>query len=260
MLLNLTADELLTTTRSVRKRLDFTRPVEPEIVRKCLALALQAPNGGNGQRWRWMVVTDPSKRQALGDCYRRGYDRYRPPAATLLAAPEASPHDPEQAAREHRERRREESSDYLAEHLHEAPVMVIPCYLARPEGKPVSRQAVLWGSILPAAWSFMLALRTRGLGSAWTTSHLEYERDAAEILGIPYERVTQTALLPVAYTIGTDFKPGNREPLDSVVRWNTWTDLAPLAASSPSDMWLYLHPSRDLSWLGRSRLIVSCHP
>jgi nitroreductase len=222
MLLDLTADELLSTTRSVRKRLDFTRPVEPEIVRECLALALQAPNGGNGQRWRWMVVTDPLKRQALGDCYRRGNGLYRPPATTTpVSLDESPPPDPEGAARE---QRRAASSEYLAEHFHEAPVMVIPCYLARPEGRPLSRQAILWGSILPAAWSFMLALRSRGLGTAWTTAHLEYEHEAAEILGIPYERVTQVVLFPVAYTLGTTFKPGYREPIESVVRWNTWTD------------------------------------
>jgi nitroreductase len=220
MVLNLTPDELLSTTRSVRKRLDFTRPVEPEVVRECLRLAIQAPNGGNGQRWRWMVVTDPAKRQALGDCYRRGYAQYlQPPTSQPEARDQPTGSDPERAAAE---LRIQESSDYLAEHIHEAPVMVIPCYMARPEGKPLSRQAILWGSILPAAWSFMLALRARGLDSAWTTTHLEYERDAAEILGIPYEQVTQTALLPIAYTIGTDFKPARREPLDDVVRWNAW--------------------------------------
>lgn len=220
MLLNLTPDELLSTTRSVRKRLDFTRPVEPEIVRECLRLAIQAPNGGNGQRWRWMVITDPTKRHALGECYRRGYAQYlQPPSNQPREREHLSGSEREYAAAE---RRRQESSNYLAEHIHKAPVMVIPCYLARPEGKPVSRQAILWGSILPAAWSFMLALRARGLGSAWTTTHLEYERDAAEILGIPYEQVTQTALLPVAYTQGIDFKPARREPLDDVVRWNAW--------------------------------------
>jgi len=222
MLLDLTLDELLSTTRSVRKRLDFMRPVEPEVIRECVALALQAPNGGNGQRWRWMAVTDPTKRLALGDCYRRGYEHYRSPATNQPSIQQpVLAHESERVARD---RLLEVSSDYLAEHIHEAPVMIIPCYLARPEGRPVSRQAILWGSILPAAWSFMLALRARGLGSAWTTTHLEYERDAAEILGIPYGTVTQTALLPVAYTIGTDFKPGNREPLDNVVRWNAWTD------------------------------------
>jgi len=221
MLPNLTPDELLSTTRSVRKRLDFSRPVDPTIVRECLALALQAPNFGNGQPWRWLVVTDPAKRQALAECYRRGYDYYRQVATPDQAVREhALPSNPEQMARD---RRRRESSDYLAEHMHEAPVLVIPCYLGRADGQPVSRQASLWGSMLPAAWSFMLALRARGLGAAWTRSHLEYERDAASIVGIPYETVTQTALLPVAYTIGTNFKPGTRQPLDAVICWNTWT-------------------------------------
>jgi nitroreductase len=145
MPLNLTADQLLTTTCSVRKRLDFTRPVEPEIVRECLALAMQAPNGGNGQRWRWMVITDLAKRQALGELYRRAYDLYRDEPSN-----DSSSQD-EETPEATRERRLEEASDYLAEHIHEASVMVIPCYLARPEGKPVSRQAILWGSILPAA-------------------------------------------------------------------------------------------------------------
>jgi nitroreductase len=218
MLLPLTPDELLTTTRSVRKRLDFSRPVEPEIVRECLALALQAPNGGNGQRWRWMVVTDPVKRQALGDLYRRGYELYRDEPSGASAPPEL------ETAEAARDRRRAEASDYLAAHVHEAPVMVIPCYPARPEGKPLSRQAILWGSILPAAWSFMLALRSRGLGTAWTTVHLEFEREAAEVLEIPFERVAQAVLFPVAYTLGAAFTPGYREPVESVIRWNTWAD------------------------------------
>jgi len=220
MLLHLTPHELLTTTRSVRKCLDFSRPVETEIVRECLKVALQAPNGGNGQRWRWLLITDTAKRQAIGNLYRRAYEVYQHDSGGVPsdAAPE---HESEKVARE---RRLQEASDYLAAHLHEAPVMVIPCYLARPEGKPLSRQAVLWGSILPAAWSFMLALRLHGLGTAWTTTHLEYEREAAEILGIPVERVTQAALFPIAYTLRAEFKPGYREPLDNVVRWNTWTD------------------------------------
>jgi nitroreductase len=222
MSLPLTSDELLSTTRSVRKRLDFSRPVEPEVVLDCLQLAIQAPNGGNGQRWRWIVVTDPAKRQALGDCYRRGYEHFRePPGAQPSAGEQLSPRE---RARIARNRRLDDASAYLAEHIHEAPLLVIPCYLGRPEGRTVSRQAILWGSVLPAAWSFMLALRSRGLGSVWTTSHLEYEEDAAAILDIPFERVRQTVLLPVAHTIGTDFKPGHREPLERVVRWNTWAE------------------------------------
>ena len=167
------------------------------------------------------MATGPTKRQALAACYRRGYDHYRQVATSDSAALEhAQASDPQRLARD---RRRQESSDYLAEHLQDAPVMVIPCYLGRAAGQPASRQASLWGSILPAAWNFMLALRVRGLGAAWTTRHLEYERDAAAIVGIPYETVTQTALLPVAYTLGTDFKPGTRQPPDEVICWNTWT-------------------------------------
>ncbi len=220
MSLDLTPGELLSTTRSVRKRLDFTRPVDPEIIRACLELALQAPTGGNGQRWRWMVVTDPDKRRAIGDCYRRGYADYmRLPINQPETLERLRAHNPERAATQLRVK---ESSDYLAEHIHEAPALVIPCSLGRPEGLSADDQAGFWGSILPAAWSFMLALRAHGLGSAWTSLHLRYERDAAGILGIPYEKVSQAALLPVAYTLGTDFKPAKREPLDSVVYWDTW--------------------------------------
>jgi nitroreductase len=196
--------------------------VDLEIVRACLRLALQAPNGGNNQRWRWMVVTDPTKRMALGDCYRAAYEHYRrPPVDQRPPQVYASDLDVKRAEREDRIA---DASDYLADHLHEAPVLVIPCYPARVEGKPTASQAILWGSTLPAAWSFMLALRSHGLGSAWTTTHLEREREAAEILGLPYERVTQTALLPVAHTIGTDFKPAHREPIEHVVCWDTWAD------------------------------------
>ena len=111
---------------------------------------------------------------------------------------------------------------HLAEHLHEVPVHVIPCVEGRAEDKPNALVASLYGSIVPAAWSFMLAARSRGLGTVWTTFHLLHEREAAEILGIPYEQVMQVALIPVAYTIGTDFKPGRRKPLESMVHWDLW--------------------------------------
>lgn len=220
MPLDLTPDELLSTTRSVRKRLDFSRLVEPEIIRACLELAMQAPTGGNGQRWRWMVVTDEAKRRAIGDIYRRGWNAYRKlPINQPETLERLRTHNPERAATQDRVI---DSSEYLAEHIHEAPVLVIPCQLGRVDSGSTNEQAGYWGSILPAAWSFMLALRARGLGSAWTTLHLWFERDAAEVLGIPYEKVTQCALLPVAYTLGTDFKPAKREPLDSVAYWDIW--------------------------------------
>jgi nitroreductase len=106
--------------------------------------------------------------------------------------------------------------------MHEVPVHVLPCIKGRPDGLPANKQAGIWGSILPAVWSFMLAARARGLGTVWTTLHLAYEKDAAEILGIPYDKITQTSLVPVAYTLGTDFKPGPRKPLEQIVHWNEW--------------------------------------
>ncbi len=215
-LLNLTPDELLTTTRSVRKRLDFTRPVEPEIIRECLEIAVQAPTGGNRQQWSFVVVTDTAKRQALGDIYRRGWEVYR--GLTARAA-QIAPQDPALSAQMQRV---VDSSQYLADHFHEVPAMVIPCIRGRLDGKPSLEQAGAWGSILPATWNFMLAARARGLGTTWTTIHLFFEQDAAQVLGIPYEKVTQAALIPVAYTLGTDFAPAKRKPLDDVVHWEQW--------------------------------------
>lgn len=212
--LDLTPDQLLTTTRSVRKRLDFTRPVEPEVIRECLELAMQAPTGGNRQGWQFVVVTDAAKRQALGDIYRRGWALYRQETAKLRP-----PSDPARLATQMRVA---DSAEYLAEHMHEAPVLLVPCIRGRTDGQPAIAQAGQWGSILPAVWSFMLAARARGLGTSWTTVHLFYEQDAAQLLGIPYEKVMQTALVPVAYTKGTDFSAGPREPLDSVLHWDAW--------------------------------------
>lgn len=212
--LDLTPDRLLATTRSVRKRLDFTRAVEPKVIRECLELALQAPTGGNRQGWQFVVVTDAAKRQALGDIYRRGWAVYKQESSKLRP-----PSDP---ARLRTQLRVLDSADYLAEHMHEAPVLLIPCIRGRTDGQPAIAQAGQWGSILPAVWSFMLAARMRGLGSSWTTVHLFFEQEAAQVLGIPYEKVMQTALIPVAYTNGTEFSPAPREPLETVLHWDEW--------------------------------------
>jgi nitroreductase len=206
MLLELTPDELLSTTRAVRKRLDLSRPVEREVLEECLRLAQQAPTASYSENWHFVVVTDAEKRAALGELWRgvaysylgRGGER----SGQMSRVGDAVVH--------------------LAEHIHEVPVHVIPCVEGRMEGKPNALVASKFGSIVPAAWSFMLAARSRGLGSAWTTFHLLHEREAAELLGIPYDDVTQVALIPVAYTIGTDFKPGRRKPLDSMVHWDGW--------------------------------------
>jgi nitroreductase len=207
MALELATDQLLSTTRAVRRRLDLERPVEREILMECLTLATQAPSGSNQQSWHWVFVTDAAKRQALGSIYRRSFsEAYSPESRDSM---------------DDTARRVWSSAQYLAEHMHEVPVLLVPCQWGRPPSD-VRHQAGYWGSILPATWSFMLAARSRGLGTAWTTLHLRYEEEAAAVLDIPYERCTQAALVPVAHTRGTDFKPAPRRPLEPVTHWDQW--------------------------------------
>jgi len=209
-----TADHLLTTTRSVRKRLDFSKPVDLAVVRRCLEIAFQAPTGSNAQGWSFVVVTDADKRRGLADLYRKAFELY---ANNPDLRPAFSDDDP----RMKQLPRIVDSAMYLAEHLHEAPVLVIPCIEGRVENAGTLAQASVYGSILPAAWSFMLALRTRGLATAWTTLHIMFEQDAAKLLGLP-DHVTQTALFPVAHYTGSDFKPAKRVPSAQLVHWNSW--------------------------------------
>jgi nitroreductase len=209
-----TVDHLLTTTRSVRKRLDFSRPVPLDLVQRCLDVALQAPTGSNAQGWHFVVVTDAAKRKALADLYRQAFQFY-------VENPDfRRTYEPEDL-RAKQMPSILDSATYLAEHLHEAPVHLIPCIEGRVEQAGVVGQASVYGSILPAVWSFMLAARARGLGSAWTTLHLIFEQDAAKLLGIPAD-VTQTALLPVAFFKGTDFKPAVRKDPHLVMHWDAW--------------------------------------
>jgi len=213
---NLTiVDHLLMTTRSVRKRLDLTRPVEPEVIEQCIEIATQAPTGSNRQGWHFLVVTDPAKRQGLADLYQKAFNVYLRGREQARTAPRTN--EPSATT----QRRVTSSAIYLAQHLHEVPVHIIPCYEGRVETEPAFAQASLYGSILPAAWSLMLALRARGIGSAWTTLHLPYEKEAAQLLGIP-EHVTQSALLPVAYFTGEDFLPAERIPARNVTHWDGW--------------------------------------
>lgn len=211
--LELTVDELLTTTRSVRKRLDLDKPVPRKVVMECLELALQAPTGSNAQDWQFVFVDDADKKKALADIYRTA-------ATPYLDAPKPVHGD----SRDERRPLVMDSAKYLNEHLHEVPVMMIPCLKGRPDGVPAGMSAGFWGSLLPAAWSMMLALRSRGLGSAWTTLHLigDGEQRAAEVLGIPFEQYSQGGLFPIAYTKGTDFKPAKRLPAEQLTHWNTW--------------------------------------
>ncbi len=212
--LNLSVDEVLTTTRSVRKRLDFEKPVPHDVLLECLELAIQAPTGSNHQGWQWVFVEDSGKKTALADIYRKNFEWYG-------AQPK-----PEYAAGDSRAEQRDRvvsSAIYLAEHMQEAPVLMVPC-LEGAVVDAINAGASFWGSLLPAAWSFMLALRSRGLGSAWTTLHLlgDGEKEAAELLGIPYEQYRQGGLFPIAYTKGTAFKPAKRLPVEQIVHFDSW--------------------------------------
>lgn len=215
-LLPLDPDELLSTTRAVRKRLDLERPVDPALIRECIEMAAQAPTGGNGQGWHFVVVTDPAKRAALADMYRVGWNMmYGNPEAVIAGLPQDDPAYVETT------RKVVDSAGYLAEHIGEVPVHVIPVIEGRFESGPVALHAGIWGSLLPAAWSFCLAARARGLGTCWTSLHLIQEKEAAELLGLP-DNVMQGALIPVAHTKGTDFKPGPRRDLDRIIHLDGW--------------------------------------
>ena len=211
----LTSDELLTTTRTVRKRLDLTRPVPMPLIRECLEIALQAPSGSNRQHWEWLVITDPQQRAAVSAVYKRSCDEYLDSAASLgnLFAD-----DPERSAIQGRIA---ESTRYLSDHMAEVPVLVIPCIRVGRTGLDAGNQAGMWGSILPAAWSYMLAARSRGLGTAWTTLHLKYEAEVAGLLGLP-AGVAQAALIPTAYYTGETFQLAKRAPLDDVLHVDRW--------------------------------------
>jgi nitroreductase len=202
-------DHVLTTTRSVRKRLDFTRPVPREVIEECIEIALQAPSGSNAQGWSFVVVTDPAKKKAIADYYRKTFTAYA--TTPQREYPENDP----RAAQGLKVR---DSAVYLAENMDKAPVLVIPCLEGRPSG---GSQAGFWGSILPAAWSFMLAARSRGLGTAWTSMHLVHEQQISEMLGIP-ANVSQAVLFPVAYFTGADFKKADRIPAKQVTHWDSW--------------------------------------
>lgn len=216
MTFDLSPDDLLSTTRSVRKRLDLARPVDRAVVEECVELALQAPTGSNAQGWHFVVVEDAGRKAALAELYARHFDPYMEMMGGLSLWGETDP-------RTHRKEAVSSSAKYLRDHFHEVPMLVVPCIEGRlPAESDAFTQASFWGSILPAVWSFMLALRSRGLGSAWTTLHLPSEREAAEVLGIPFDQVTQAGLFPVAHTIGTDFRPATRLPLEQVLHWDRW--------------------------------------
>ncbi|WP_328952596.1 nitroreductase family protein [Kitasatospora purpeofusca] len=211
----LTGDQLLSTTRTVRRRLDLGRPVPVEVVTDCIRIAVQAPSAGNRQAWHWVVITDPGIREKIGQYYLRAFhDKYPAAEARSRTSAISGPLSGAQA-------RLVDSVVYLAENLGRVPVLLLPC-LRLPEGRlPEGNQAAVWGSLLPAVWSYMLAARIRGLGTAWTTLHLAYETEIAELLGIPHD-ARQGALIPTAYHLGSEFRPALRAPLATAIHTNGW--------------------------------------
>lgn len=209
------ADHALKTTRSVRFRLDFEQPLDPAAIEECLEIALQAPTASNSQQWQWVVVTDPGKIAAIAEVYRRSFE---------VLANRPAEERPDYGAGDSRTEQAEKvtaSATYLAEQMHRCPAMLLACINGRVEDEGAQRQAAVYGSILPGAWSFMIAARARGIGMAWTTLHLRHEEEVADLLGIPRD-VTQAALFPMARFSGEDFKPAPRVPLAEVVHWNEW--------------------------------------
>lgn len=206
-------DRLLTTTRTVRFRLDLERPVDPAVVAECLDLALQAPTGGDFQGWRWLVVTDPETRMRVADVYRD---------AMSWAARNAGGSAGSGGPAEPTGNKMLDGARYLADNLHRVPVLVLAGVRGRLE-EPISayRAAALYGSIYPAVWSFQLALRSRGLASAFTTVHAEREEQLAEVLGIPPD-VTQAALIPVAHLKDGELHRAKRRPVSEVAFADRW--------------------------------------
>ena len=219
---NLNVDELLTTTRAVRKRLDLSKPVPTELINECIEIALQAPSGGNAQNWQFVVVCDAAKRSAIAELYNKAWARYRKSPGSVFDATQTATDDTRRAALA----RVCESADYLAEYLHQVPVLVIPCVPGRVNKLTGDFASVglasVYGSVLPATWSYMLAARSRGLGTCWTTAHLMHEHEAAEILGIPYDTHTQVALIPTAWYLGDAFKKASRKAVNEVIHIDKW--------------------------------------
>ncbi|MGX1971912.1 nitroreductase family protein [Streptomyces kronopolitis] len=200
-------DELLTRTPTVRRRLDLSRPVSRSLLTQCLQLALHAPNGGNRQNWRFLVIDDPETKAGIARYYKAASDAY------LSATPQVGMSDKAVAG-----------VRYLADHLHEVPALVLACTRGRlPEDASLARQSGFFGAVYPALWSFMLAARSRGLGTALTTVHLAHEREVAALVGIPADEFTQVALVAVGHvTGGPGFRRTPRRPLDEVLSWNRW--------------------------------------
>jgi nitroreductase len=217
-LLPLDPDQLLTTTRAVRKRLDFDRPVPDQLLRECVAVAMQSPSGSNNMTMRFVIVTDADKRRAVGEIYQQCFNIYKSMDGVYIGSIDKGSEDMNA-----QQQRSANSADFLGDHMGDAPALVLACTeTGRLDGAPAMMSASMGANVMPAMWSFMLAARARGLGTAWTTVHLMMEQQMADVLGIPFDAVQQICLSPVAFTKGTDFKAAARPEPDSIIHWNGW--------------------------------------
>lgn len=205
-------DRLLTTTKQVRKRLDLSRPVPRQILLDCIDIASRAPMGSNQERNKWIIIEKRELKARIAEWYLETATPYLGKNPTMTA--------------DERGARVVDSATYLAEHLGEVPALVLPLRLDRVEGLGVADQAGFWGSVLPGVWSFQLALRSRGIGSCWTTFHLPHHDGVNDLLGIP-QTITQCALLPVAYYTGETFTPAPRRPAADITFLDTWRNPVP---------------------------------
>lgn len=202
-------DHLLLTTKQVRKRMDMESSVPREVLLECIDIASRAPMGSNLERNKWLIVEDRDLITKIAEHYRRLAEPY-------LAAAEGA---------EGRQGRVISSAQYLAERMHEVPAMVIPLRLDRTEELATGDRSGWYGSVLPGVWSFQMALRSRGIGSCWTTLHLGAEAEVGELLGIP-DTVTQVALLPVGYYTGDTFSVTKRKPAAEITFIDQWGQTA----------------------------------
>lgn len=214
-------DEVLTTTRAVRRRLDLARPVPHGLVEECIAIAQQAPIAENAEVCRFVVVDEPAVRAEMAGVYRRAVQEFVLEPLRRRSEERKSRGEPSRELPP-RMQRIMASAYHLVEHLHEVPVLILAGSVDRAPREPLDAHASgFWGSVYPTVWSLQLALRSRGLGSSLTCIHLHLADEMAKVLSLP-ETFHQAALLPVAYTVGLDFKPAPRLPLEEVVRWNGW--------------------------------------
>ena len=205
--------EIMRTTRAMRRL--KPDPVPDDLVRKILEAGLCAANGGNNQRWRFLVVKDPAIKQAVQVFYKRAYDEVIGPRYANSPPPPGS--DPARYHRQH------QAVAYLTDHFHEAPVWIVACQ----DDGPGTPNRASGASVYPAVQNMLLAARALGLGCTLTTRHLLFEKESDAALGLP-SGVHSYAILPIGWPMGK-FGPVGRGKLENFVYAERWGEPYPVA-------------------------------